>query len=306
MNTVLPDHIVWNWKSQAVRVGVDRLGVGSTVLLLPALSSISTRREMRFLQERLAANFTTVAIDWPGFGDEPRPGIRWQADDYMSSLLLTEVVARPFATVAAGHAASYALAVGAAAPNSTGLLCLIAPTWRGPLPTMMKGRRRLGKWITRIGDLPVLGQFLYRVNVNPLIVRIMARGHVYADPDWLRGERLTQKMTVVRAPGARHASIRFVTGMLDLMKSRSEFLETARRFREPILVMYGAATPRRSKAEMQALAALPNVRCVELRSDKLGVHEEFAGEVAEALRSFLDGMARRQAVEDPANGSDQT
>ena len=63
-----PDHIVWNWKSQAVRVGVDRLGVGPTVLLLPALSSISTRREMRPLQERLASNFTTVAVDWPGFG----------------------------------------------------------------------------------------------------------------------------------------------------------------------------------------------------------------------------------------------
>ena len=23
MNTVLPDHIVWNWKSQAIRVGVS-------------------------------------------------------------------------------------------------------------------------------------------------------------------------------------------------------------------------------------------------------------------------------------------
>ena len=80
MDTVLPDHIVWTWKSQAVRVGANRLGVGPTVLLLPALSSISTRREMRPLQERLASNFTTVAVDWPGFGDEPRPAIRWQPD----------------------------------------------------------------------------------------------------------------------------------------------------------------------------------------------------------------------------------
>ena len=71
MNTVPTDHIVWNWKSQTVRVGVDRLGAGPTVLLLPPLSSISTRREMRLLQERLASNFTTVAVDWPGFGDEP-------------------------------------------------------------------------------------------------------------------------------------------------------------------------------------------------------------------------------------------
>jgi hypothetical protein len=62
MKSVPLDYIVWSWESQVVRVGVDRLGVGPTVLLLPALSSISTRREMRLLQERLASNFTTVAI----------------------------------------------------------------------------------------------------------------------------------------------------------------------------------------------------------------------------------------------------
>ena len=209
MNTVPTDHIVWNWKSQTVRVGVDRLGAGPTVLLLPALSSISTRREMRLLQERLASNFATVTVDWPGFGDEPRPEIRWRPDAYVAFLryLLTEVVPRPFATVAAGHAASYALAIGAAAPNSTGLLCLIAPTWRGPLPTMMGGKRKLGEWIARVGDLPVLGQLLYRLNVNRAVVRMMARGHVYIDSHWLHGERLAQKMTVVERPG--HDTHRF-------------------------------------------------------------------------------------------------
>ena len=105
----------------------------------------------------------------------------------------------------------------------------------------------------------------------------------------LKGERFDQKLAVVRATGARHGSIRFVTGMLDLMKSRSDFLEAARRFTEPILVLYGAATPRRSKAEMHALAALPNVRAVELRSGKLGIHEEFPNEVAEVVRSVLEG-----------------
>jgi pimeloyl-ACP methyl ester carboxylesterase len=252
MNTVLPNHIEWNWKNEAVQVGVDRLGSGPTALLLPALSSISTRREMRPLQERLASNFTTVALDWPGFGDEPRPAIRWRPDAYVTFLhyVLTEVVTRPFATVAAGHAASYALAVGAATTSLTGRLCLIAPTWRGPLPTVLEGKRKLGEWIARVGDFPVLGQILYRLNVNAPVMRMMARGHVYVDPDWLRGERLAQKLAVVRAPGARHASIRFVTGMLDLMTSRSEFREAAQRCTEPILVLYGAATPKRSKTEM--------------------------------------------------------
>ena len=145
----------------------------------------------------------------------------------------------------------------------------------------------MGEWIARASGLPVLGQLLYQLNVNPVTVRMMARGHVYADPDWLTGERFTQKMAVVTAPGARHAAIRFVTGMLDPMPNHSLFIETARRVKESILVVYGASTPRRSKTEMEALASIPHVRSVELPHGKLAVHEEFPDAVAEAVGSFL-------------------
>lgn len=282
-------HLLWNWKGSTVRLGLDHLGAGPSILLLPALSSISTRREMRPLQERLASDFETFAIDWPGFGDEPRPAIPWEPPVYLNFLqhVLSDVVPNPFATIAAGHAASYALWAAAKAPTSTGILCLIAPTWRGPLPTIMNGRRTIGKWISRAGDLPVIGDLLYRLNVNPPVVRMMARGHVYSDPDWLTDERLTEKNAVVSAPGARFASVRFVTGMLDLLQDRSSFLETARRVKNPILVIYGAETPKRSKAEIEALEAVPNVELVKLQQGKLAIHEEFPDAVVKAVRSFL-------------------
>jgi hypothetical protein len=150
------------------------------------------------------------------------------------------------------------------APGSLGRLCLIAPTWRGPLPTVMPGRRGLGAWIARAGDLPIIGAVLYRINVNSPVVRMMARGHVYSDPNWLAGERLQQKMAVTKAPGARYASIRFVTGMLDLISDRASFTELVKRVKDPILVLYGAETPRRSKAEMEALVSVTRVKSVEL------------------------------------------
>ena len=120
------DRINWSWEGQEVRVGYDCLGSGPILLLLPALSSISTRREMRPLQQRLASDYATVAIDWPGFGDEPRPSISWQPAAYTAFLhyVLTHVATSPRATVAAGHAATYALSVAAASPNSAGMLCL--------------------------------------------------------------------------------------------------------------------------------------------------------------------------------------
>jgi pimeloyl-ACP methyl ester carboxylesterase len=283
------DHIDWAWQGATVRLGVTRMGAGLTILMLPALSSISTRREMQPLQERLAAAFTTVAIDWPGFGDAPRPAAQWQPGAYRTFLadLLETAIEHPFATVAAGHAAGYCLAAARARPGTTGRLCLIAPTWRGPLPTVIGKRHAAFRHIARAGDLPVVGDLIYRLNVNPLMVRMMALGHVYRDPGALAPDKLAEKLAVTRAGGARHASIRFVAGELDPMTSRDEFLDTARRVTEPILVIYGADTPPKSKAEMEELAGLPNVRTALLPAGKLAIHEEFADEVAGALRAFL-------------------
>jgi len=283
------DHIDWSWQGAAVRLGVTRMGAGPTIVMLPALSSISTRGEMLPLQERLAAAFTTVAIDWPGFGDAPRPAVRWQPDAYRAFLadVLEQAVERPLATVAAGHAAGYCMATARARPGTTGRLCLVAPTWRGPLPTVMGKRHTAFGYIARAGDLPAIGDLIYRLNVNPFVVRMMALGHVYRDPVALPERLLAEKLAVTRAAGARHASIRFVVGELDPMTSREEFLDAARQVTEPILMIYGADTPPKSKAEMAELAALPNVHAVLLPAGKLAIHEEFADEVAGALRAFL-------------------
>jgi pimeloyl-ACP methyl ester carboxylesterase len=281
--------LTWRWAGKPIPVGVERQGAGPILLLLPALSSISTRGEMRPLQQRLAAAFTTVSVDWPGFGDSAKPRVDWRPGTYAAFLehLLTQVVPKPFATVAAGHGASYALKQAATVPGSTGRLCLVAPTWRGPLPTMIGKHHPAFAWIARAIDQPLLGQFLYSLNVNRLMVGMMGRRHVYADPGWLNGSRLDEKLAVTRAKGARHASVRFVAGELDIVRSRAEFVALAERIANPILVLYGAGTPPKSKAEMEALAALPNVRVVILPLGKLSVHEEFPDPVADAIMSFL-------------------
>ena len=232
---------------------------------------------------------TTPFKRWQGTLSTIGMALAWEPAGYVAFLrhIITQLHLRPFATVAAGHAASYALSFAADAPGSLGRLCLIAPTWRGPLPTVMPGRRGLGAWIIRAGDLPIIGAVLYRINVNGPVVRMMARGHVYSDPNWLEGEPLQQKMAVTKAPGARYASIRFVTGMLDLISDRASFIELVKRVKDPILVLYGAETPRRSKAEMEALVSLPRIKSVELPYGKLAVHEEFPDVVAKEVKSFL-------------------
>ena len=62
------DSLEWTWRDKTIHLGIDCRGQGPTILMLPALSSISTRSEMRPLGGQLASNFTTIAIDWPGLG----------------------------------------------------------------------------------------------------------------------------------------------------------------------------------------------------------------------------------------------
>ena len=283
------DEIEWAYQGTSVRVGVTWHGRAESVLMLPALSSISTRREMWPLQERLGPCFTTLAIDWVGFGDRPRPPLRWSPEIYRSFLayLLNDVVPGPFATIAAGHAAAYCLDAAAARPGSTGRLCLIAPTWRGPLPTMMGRKHPMFAQISRMVDWPVVGDLLYRLNVNRFMVRKMALGHVYAKTSSLSAARFEEKLAVTRAPGARHSSIRFVAGELDPMPTREAFLSAARQVADPIMVVYGAETPPKSRAEMEALAGLPNVVATVVPRAKLAVHEEFPDQVAATIKKFL-------------------
>jgi hypothetical protein len=49
-------------------LGMDKAGTGSSVVLLPALSSISTRTEMH----PSSSQFQVTSLGWPGFGDLPR------------------------------------------------------------------------------------------------------------------------------------------------------------------------------------------------------------------------------------------
>ena len=283
------EQLTWHYDGTTIEVGADWSGQGPLVLLLPALSSISTRREMRPLQERLYTNYQTVSIDWPGFGNRPRPRHDWRPEIYSDFLsYLTGTILPPVhAVIAAGHAATFALLHACAHPGSFKRLVLIAPTWRGPLPTIMDGRRPLFDRICQLVDLPIIGPLLYRLNVNRLVVRYMAAGHVYTDSAWLQGERLREKLAVTRPSGARFSSVRFVTGKLDPLATRTEFLDMAQRSPVPMLMVYGAQTPSRSRAEMEALASVPSIRTAVLPLGKLSVHEEFPDLVAEAIKSFL-------------------
>jgi pimeloyl-ACP methyl ester carboxylesterase len=287
----------WSWDGQPVAVGYDTRGDGregrGTVVLLPAFSTVSTRDEMRALAERLAPDLRTVAPDWPGFGEGRHPKLRHGPDLQLAFLrafveqVATGPASGPVMVVAAGHAAGYALALAQAKPGVWSRIALVAPTWRGPLPTMMGGYRPLQDRVRAALRLPGLGHALYRLNVAKPVIAAMYREHVYADRARVTPAFVAAKAGIARRRGGRFGSAAFVTGALDPVRGRDAFLRLADPPPAPTMLLYGAGTPPKSLAEIEALARVPGITARRLDRGALGLHEEAPEQVAALIRPFL-------------------
>ncbi|MEH2266033.1 alpha/beta fold hydrolase [Nostoc sp.] len=277
---------LWNWENQQLRVVYETLGKGSPLLLLPSFSSVSTRSEVGELAKLLAPNFQVVAIDWPGFGESSRPSLDYQPEIYQHFLedFVKAVFNTPITAIAAGHAASYVLKL-AVKRVAFSKIVLLAPTWRGPLPTMGASQQVAGI-VRGLVRSPILGQALYKLNTTQSFLSFMYRRHVFTDAAKITPSFIEQKWETTQQPGARFASAAFVTGNLDAVREQSDFLELVRSLTIPLMVVIGESSPPKSREEMNALVALPGVRSVVIPGS-LGLHEEYPAVVLEAVQDFL-------------------
>ena len=267
----------------------DVIGAGQDALLLPALSSISSRDEMQPLAERLADKLRCILVDWPGFGDRPRERVKLTPQSLRGFLdaLIPDAVRSPAVGVGAGHAAAYLVDAARRHPGAFARLVLIAPTWRGPFPTMVgDARRHLCVWFRRALEAPVGGEALYRLKVSKPVVAAMMREHVYADARTITPALLAAKLAITRQPNARFGTAAFITGGLDPVVSRADFLRLFADGLPPILMLRPDSAPRKSTGEMDALAATGRVR-VHGVAGALAAHEESPDEVARAIRDFV-------------------
>ncbi|MEG3843385.1 alpha/beta hydrolase [Microcoleus sp. herbarium14] len=279
---------LWKWKATQIKVIYETRGQGTPVLLLPAFSTVSTREEMRPLAEFLAPNFQVVSLDWPGFGESSRPRTDYEPQLYHQFLkdFVESIFNSPVAVVAAGHAAGYAMQLAQSKPNVWSKIVLAAPTWRGPLPTMSKKQSGWHGIVRELVRSPLLGQFLYKLNTAPSFLSFMYQRHVYADAAKVTPDFIQSKWQVTQKPGARFGSAAFVTGGLDPAKVRSEFTDKFQELAVPVMVVIAENAPPKSKAEMEVLAELPGVES-RVIPGSLGMHEEYAADLANAIKSFL-------------------
>lgn len=269
-----------------IAVPCDGMGRGPDALILPALSTISSRQEMSELAKELAGHYRCLVPDWPGFGARPRERVPLNPGTFHAFLDgLIAAAPGPYALgVAAGHAAGYLVAAARRHPGTFQRLVLVAPTWRGPLPTAMPDRAAWFPRIRKAVEAPVLGEALYRLNISPPIIGRMMKAHVYGDREAVTPAVVHAKHAITRQRNGRFGTAAFVTGGLDPVASREEFLTLFGDGLPPVLVLRPDGAPRRSGAEMDALAASGLARAVRVPG-ALSPHEEHPAAVAAAIRA---------------------
>ncbi len=278
----------WRWQGNTIVATYEVLGTGQPILLLPALSTISSRDELRGLAAYLAQKHQVFLLDWIGFGDSDRPNMAYSPAVYKAFLrdFVQTTFKGPIVVMAAGHSAGYVMEL--AQKHLWSWVVLLAPTWRGPLPTMMgEQRRRCYRVVQQMINLPILGQFLYFLNTTGILLRFMIGRHVFCDRVHITRDLIRQKRRIARRRGARFASAAFVTGALDPLRSRAEWILEFQPLPVPVMVVIGDHLPPKSREEMEVLAHFTSVQVYRTQGS-LGLHEEYPEQVADGVLPFLD------------------
>ncbi|MBE9009243.1 alpha/beta hydrolase [Pseudanabaenaceae cyanobacterium LEGE 13415] len=284
----------WSYKGKPLTLVYEVMGEGKPILLLPALSSVSSRSEMRGLAKQLADQYQVYAIDWIGFGDSSRPAVQYTPALYETCLrsFVQTMFSEPVVVIAAGHSAGYVMELAQKQPPWEWVV-LVCPTWRGPLPTAMGEHRMAYGVLRRLIGLPIVGQFLYSLNTTRRFLKFMYRRHVYANQQNITPDLIEQKWKTTQHKGARFASAAFVTGGLDRVRSRQDWFSWFQPLPVPVMMVIGEQMPPKSRQEVEVLAHFSGVQVYRM-SGSLGLHEEYPEQLAAGILGFLEKYRSRK------------
>ncbi|MBW4527656.1 MAG: alpha/beta hydrolase [Phormidium tanganyikae FI6-MK23] len=284
----------WSWKGKPLTLVYEMMGEGKPILLLPALSSVSSRSEMRGLAKQLADNYQVYAIDWVGFGDSSRPSIQYTPALYETCLrsFVQTMFSEPVVVIAAGHSAGYVMEL-AQRQQPWEWVVLVCPTWRGPLPTAMGEYRWAYRLLQGLIGLPLVGQFLYLLNTTRGFLKMMYERHVFADKQNVTPDLLDRKWKTTKRKRARFASAAFVTGALDQVRSSQDWFNWFQPLPVPVMMVIGEEMPAKSRQEVEILAHFSGVQVYRMPGS-LGLHEEYPEQLAAGILAFLEKYRSRK------------
>ncbi|XP_076941546.1 uncharacterized protein LOC143611149 isoform X2 [Bidens hawaiensis] len=303
----------WKFKDNSVKIyyeehGDESNGPKKNILMMPTISDVSTVEEWRLVAKDIIkqsgdVNWRATIVDWPGLGDSDRPKLDYNAD-VMESFLVDFILdpnspvnlTEDLVIVGGGHAATIAIRAANKGLVKPTAIAAVAPTWSGPLPIVFgRDSKTESRYELLRGTLraPGVGWMMYNMLVsNKKSIKSQYESHVYADSANVTPAIIENRYELTKQKGARYVPAAFLTGLLDPVKTREEFLQLFEGLngKLPVLVVSTSGAPKRSKAEMEALREAKGVSKFVAAPGALLPHEEYPGLVAKELYSFLQDV----------------
>ncbi|KAG0497664.1 hypothetical protein HPP92_002355 [Vanilla planifolia] len=237
-------------------------------------------------------SWRATIVDWPGLGYSDRPLLNYNAQ-VMESFLIELMNAKDSPLSSSATIALHSASNGWIRASA---IVAVAPTWCGPLPIVFG---RTSEMESRYGLLrgtlraPAVGWMMYNVLVsNEKSIESQYKSHVYADPNNVTPSIIKSRYALTKRKGSRYVPAAFLTGLLDPVKTREEFLDLFAKLDGviPILVVSTKNAPKRSKAEIDALVGAKGVTKFVEVAGALLPQEEYPLVVAEELYQFLQSL----------------
>lgn len=267
-------------------VCVYERGQGEPVLLLHSFNAAASAFELRPLFDRLAVQRRVIAVDWLGFGRSDRPDLAYDAALYRRQLnhLLDALLPEPGDVVALSLPSQYVVAEAAARPGRFRRLVLISPTGFGRFGGEPSARGRL---LHGLLSLPLIGEaFFNALTTRPVIAAYLRRSFAHAAK--LPPELVVYDWQTARQPGAQHAPLRFVAGLLRERNATDAYMA----LRTPALLLFGEqpgfSDP---EAARELVSRNPALRRMTLKDCGDLPHWEAPDETAGLVAGFLAGEA---------------
>ncbi|MDR0787547.1 MAG: alpha/beta hydrolase [Gemmatimonadota bacterium] len=273
-----------------------RPGTGRPIILLHAVSAISSAHEMRPLLQRLlpVTDRPIYVLEWLGFGHSDRPEIEYDPELLEGQLehFLSRVVQPRDGVDIIGYSvgAGYAAEVARRRADLVRTLVAIEPTGLGAEPP------EIGKaWARLLFTLPGVQEAFYDRLTTPEALYNFARDNLFSAEYGVPQEYIDYGSETARVEGASRPLDDFLNGNL----FPDDPADTIQHLSQPLLVIHGTVADRRleSYTELPTLSQRPNTRVVALPTGALP-HWERPGEVTEKINGFyadFEGAVPRKA-----------
>lgn len=245
-----------HWYSAAPGQGAS----GRPLLLIHSVNAAASAYEMKPLYEHYASRRPVYALDLPGFGRSERgartysPRLMTDAIHAMLEVIRKDHGAGPVDAIALSLSCEFLARAALEAPQAFARLGFVSPTGFNRLPLRHgPAHSTLGspgtlRWIHRLG----LGRVLFRLLTRRAVIRYFLR-RTYGARDIDEG-LLDYDHLTVQVPGAEHAPLHFVTGLL--FSGDSGHLYEA--LTQPVWVVHGVRGDFVDYRGLHLLATRPN------------------------------------------------